>query len=73
MTISSMRTVGRRKPRDIGKLGPLTDQEQAWLLSFASHRTRAPKGIFRYRTHEEANADWDRWNAQLVAETVVRQ
>lgn len=30
-----------------------------------------PKGIFRYRSHEEANADWERWNAELVAETQV--
>ena len=21
----------------------------------------AEKGVFRYRTHEEANRDWDRW------------
>jgi hypothetical protein len=66
-----MRIIGRRRPRDIGKLGPLTDAEQAWLLSFAHRRTGVPKGVFRYRTHEEANADWDRWNAKLVAETVV--
>jgi hypothetical protein len=63
------RIIGRRRPRDIGEPGPPTDQEQAWLLSFANRRTRVPKGIFRYRTHEEANADWERWNAELVAAT----
>ena len=66
------RVVGHRKPRDLAeKPGPPTCQEQAWLLSFATRRTRVPKGIFRYRSHEEANAAWDRWNAELVAETSV--
>lgn len=67
------RIIGYRKLRDIGKPGSPTDQEQAWLLSFAHRRTRVPKGVFRYRTHEEANADWDRWNAELVAETLFRK
>ena len=65
------RIIGHRKPRGMGGLGPPTYQEQAWLSGFANRRTRVPKGVFRYRTHEEANADWDRWNAELVAETVV--
>lgn len=30
--------------------------------------SRVPKGIFRYRSHEEANRDWDRWQAQAIAE-----
>lgn len=67
-----MRIIGYRHPRDIGAPGLPTDQEQAWLLSFADRRTRTPKGIFRYRTHEEANAEQDRWNAELVAETVMQ-
>lgn len=67
------RVIGHRRPRDLGEFGPPTDQEQAWLSSFAHRRTRVPKGVFRYRTHEEANADWDRWNAEVVAKTVVRK
>jgi hypothetical protein len=30
-------------------------------------RTRVPKGVFRYRSMAEANADWERWHAELVA------
>lgn len=26
----------------------------------------APKGVFRYRTQEEANEDWDRWMRERV-------
>jgi hypothetical protein len=29
--------------------------------------TRVPKGVFRYRSMTEANADWERWHAELVA------
>ena len=27
----------------------------------ADYRTRVPKGIFIYASHEEANRDWERW------------
>lgn len=29
--------------------------------------TRIPKGIFRYNSHEEANADMDEWIAETLA------
>jgi hypothetical protein len=29
--------------------------------------TRIPKGIFRYNSHEEANADMDKWIAETLA------
>ncbi len=32
----------------------------------ASYRTRAPKGVFRYRTHEEANRDRERWTLEAM-------
>lgn len=33
----------------------------------SQRRTRVPKGLFRYRSHAEANADWTRWQAAAVA------
>ena len=39
------------------------------IRAMSNYRTRVPKGVFRYRSHEEANADWERWQAELVAET----
>jgi hypothetical protein len=70
---SIRRIIGKRSQREIGVLGAPSSEEQAWLASFAGRRTGVPKGIFRYRTHEEANADWERWNAELVAETVAKE
>ncbi len=30
----------------------------------------APKGVFRYRTQEEANQDWDRWIRERVQQRI---
>jgi hypothetical protein len=65
------RVIGKRIQREIGPLAPPTREEQEWLASFAKRCTRVPKGIFRYPSHEEANADWERWNAELVAQTAA--
>ncbi|MBL8744440.1 MAG: hypothetical protein JNK04_25205 [Myxococcales bacterium] len=32
----------------------------------ASYVTGAPKGVFRYRTHEEANAHREAWTRERV-------
>ncbi|CAK0740231.1 conserved hypothetical protein [Gammaproteobacteria bacterium] len=67
------RIIGCRKVREMGAPGSPTSEERAWFVNFSHRRTRVPKGVFRYRTHEEANADWERWNAELVAETVAKR
>jgi hypothetical protein len=61
-----MRIVGRRVHRPIG--APPDADARAALARMASYLTRAPKGIFRYRNQDEANADSDRWRiAAMVA------
>lgn len=62
------RTVGSRTPPPFGALRPPTAEERAWMVGFARQRTRVPKGLFRYRSHDEANADWERWQAAALAE-----
>ncbi|WP_462321548.1 hypothetical protein [Halochromatium sp.] len=62
------RIVGRRRQRPVGELRPPTREERAWVSAMASRRSRVPKGVFRSRTMEEANADWERWHVELVAE-----
>lgn len=66
------RTLGRRVPRPIGPLSAPTAAEVAWTQTIAPRATRVPKGLFRYRSHEDANADWERWHADMVAATVRR-
>lgn len=58
-----MRTLGR-KERPFG-LRPPTKEEMEWVESFAKlYVSKVPKGVFKYKNHEEANADWDKWMAQ---------
>ncbi len=55
-----MRVIGKRTQLPYGLEHP-TKKEREWLISLSKFRTRVPKGIFRYKNHEEANKDWDRW------------
>ncbi len=61
------RTVGRRQPPPVGTL-PSREARSA-LDSFASRLTRAPKGVFRYASHEEMARDRELWTAQAMAQT----
>ena len=68
------RTLGHRVTPAIGPLRPPTEQERAWVRRMARHRTRVPKGIFRYAS----TAGWlppplpDGLKARLVWPAVPR-
>ena len=65
------RTVGRRQSPALNESGKGPSASlQALLLELSATRTRVPKGVFRYTTHEEANRDQERWRAATV---VARQ
>jgi hypothetical protein len=36
------------------------------MTRMAQYRTCVPKGIFIYASHEEANADWERWRIEKM-------
>jgi hypothetical protein len=38
------------------------------MTAMAQYRTRAPKGVFRYASHEEANADRLAWTVAAMAD-----
>jgi hypothetical protein len=59
------RTVGRRRNRD-GQ--PLTTRDREAMARQALYRTRAPKGVFVYRSAEEMEADRLRWTVDAVVE-----
>jgi hypothetical protein len=60
------RTVGRRKAAPVGV--PPSREARSALDSFACRLTRAPKGVFRYASHEEMARDRELWTAQAMAE-----
>jgi hypothetical protein len=59
-----LRVVGKRRAAPIGELPPRATREA--LTRMAAYRTRAPKGVFIYRSHEEANADRERWTVEAI-------
>jgi len=61
--------VGRRRIRPSGSLRAPTAEERHWVQSMAARRTRVPKGVFKYRTMAQANADWERWHADAMVAT----
>lgn len=61
------RVIGRRRQLPAGALRPPAREERDWVVAMARGRTRVPKGVFRYRSHAEANADWEQWMADMLA------
>jgi hypothetical protein len=61
-----LRVVGRRSRPPLGE--PPSDEAQQAHASLLQYRTRAPKGIFRYRNHEEMEADRLRWTVEAMVE-----
>lgn len=59
------KTVGRRQARE-GR--PLTATDRALQAQMAQYRTRAPKGVFKYSSHAEMEADRMRWLVDAMVE-----
>jgi hypothetical protein len=62
------RTVGRRTPSRAGVLP--SAETRAAMDAWADRLTRAPKGIYRYSSHDEMERDRDRWLAAAMVEAV---
>ncbi len=61
-----LRVVGRRSRPPVGE--PPSEEAQRAHASLLEYRTRAPKGIFIYRNHEEMEADRLRWTVEAMVE-----
>ena len=61
-------TVGRRRPPPVG--APPTPEARAAWNALAAYRTRAPKGVFIYRSHAEMTRDRDRWTTEAIVERI---
>lgn len=58
------RVVGTRRAGRVGEPPQAAAREA--MTKNASYLTGAPKGVFRYRTHEEANAHREAWTRARV-------
>ena len=61
-----IRVVGKRRRPTIGE--PPTLEARRIMDALPRSGVNAPKGVFFYRSHEEANRDWDKWLANAMAE-----
>lgn len=58
-------TVGRRRPRT----GAMSDAPaRALMAQLARYRTRAPRGVFVYGSHQEMEADRMRWLVEAMVD-----
>ena len=62
-----LRVVGRRVTPPAGALPSAA--ARAAMTQMARYLTRAPKGVFRYSSHEEANRDRERWQLAAILAT----
>jgi hypothetical protein len=62
-----IRVVGQRRPAPPGM--PPPERSRDAMAQMAAYRTRAPKGVFLYKSHEEANRDRERWLLEAVLAT----
>lgn len=61
-----LRIIGKRERPPIGE--PPSEAAQRAHASLLEYRTRAPKGIFIYRNHEEMEADRLKWTVEAMVE-----
>lgn len=72
--MSIRRTIGKRKyPKGSLEPRPPTEEEIRQDRDKNILPLRVPKGIFHYRSHEEANKDWEKWMVDTVLHNLRRQ
>jgi hypothetical protein len=59
------RVVGRRKQPPAGQVPPMATRDA--FAAMANYRTCAPKGVYRYASHAEANRDRERWQLEALS------
>jgi hypothetical protein len=64
------RVVGKRQTRAPG--APPPAEARHAMAQMAQYRTGAPKGVFRYATHEEANEDRERWTVERLLQVAAQ-
>ena len=60
------RVAGRRQAPTPGRPPPASAREA--MARMANYLTRAPKGVFIYRNHDEANRDREGWLLDAMVE-----
>ncbi|HSU57378.1 MAG TPA: hypothetical protein VLT36_25270 [Candidatus Dormibacteraeota bacterium] len=62
------KTVGKRRPPSDSFAAGMELQKTAWELHKSFHSHWAPKGVYRFKTHEEA----DEWMMRMLARSQIK-
>lgn len=62
-----MKIVGKRQVAKPGLREPSSAEISASIENSRVSRLQIPKGVYRYRSHEQANEQMDRWHADAIA------
>jgi hypothetical protein len=66
-----MRVVGRRKQEDVRLRMPTQAEVEANREASSLAPRVIPKGVYRYRSHEDANEAMERWNTDGLVEKAL--
>ena len=66
-----VRVVGKRAPAPAGQ--PPSPEARSAMTRMADYRTRVPKGVFVYGSHEEANRARDAWQTDAMVAVAARR
>lgn len=61
------RVIGKPSTIIVGLRGPTADEIKASKGNAAGRTIQAPRGVYRYRSHDEANTQMDQWLARSLA------
>lgn len=67
-----MRIVGTEIPARFGPRGPTQSEIEASIDSSRQAPRNVPKGVYRYKSHAEADAAKDRWTVDGMVEKARR-
>lgn len=66
--MNNMRVIGKQPAPKFGPRGPTQSEIEASIDSSRQAPRCVPKGVYRYKSHEEANAAMDRWTVDGMVE-----
>jgi hypothetical protein len=66
--MSTMRIVGKQTEPQFGLRGPTPSEIEASVDSSRQAPRNIPKGVYRYKSHADANEAMDRWTVDGMVE-----
>jgi hypothetical protein len=66
--MNNMRVIGKQAASQFGLRGPTPNEIEASIDSSRQVPRNIPKGVYRYKSHADANEAMDRWTVDGMVE-----